>query len=403
MMFKCDKDFKRFLESCFPLFSWVIVFITVIALSSCVEQAVSQDLTIIAPQQSLTVPQTSLSIVEVSPPEIIQELRADLSVHQPQVKILTPQADEVLSEDAIAVKLQVRDLQIFQNPKWKLGPHLHLILDNQPYISIYNLDQPLVLPNLSPGTHTLRVFAVYPWDESFKNEGAYAQTTFHILTKTDDNNPDPLLPLLTYNLPQDTYGAEPILVDYYLTNAPLHAVALDNPDDKFSNWRIRTTVNGESFTADRWHSIYLKGFKSGKNWIKLEFLDNQGNPIKNVLGTTTRLITYKPDGQDTLAKIIRKELTVDQVRGIVDEKYAEHAPDTTKVPEVQIPEIQVPEIKAPPVPQAQPEEQPTPKLEVPETPKVESTPFVKPTPTIIPEVEESPGLQPQPKEQASKK
>jgi hypothetical protein len=243
-MFKCDKDFKRFLESCFPLFSWVIVFITVIALSSCVEQAVSQDLTIIAPQQSLTVPQTSLSIVEVSPPEIIQELRADLSVHQPQVKILTPQADEVLSEDAIAVKLQVRDLQIFQNPKWKLGPHLHLILDNQPYISIYNLDQPLVLPNLSPGTHTLRVFAVYPWDESFKNEGAYAQTTFHILTKTDDNNPDPLLPLLTYNLPQDTYGAEPILVDYYLTNAPLHAVALDNPDDKFSNWRIRTTVNG---------------------------------------------------------------------------------------------------------------------------------------------------------------
>ena len=34
--------------------------------------------------------------------------------------------------------------------------HLNLILDNQPYTSIYDLHQPLAIANLSPGTHTLK-------------------------------------------------------------------------------------------------------------------------------------------------------------------------------------------------------------------------------------------------------
>jgi hypothetical protein len=151
-----------------------------------------------------------------------------------------------------------------QRPRSGLGPHLHVILDNQPYQAVYDLDKPLVFEDLPPGTHTLRVFRLPPWHESFKNEGAYAQTTFHIFTKTTDNNPDPALPLLTYSRPTGSYGAEPIMLDFYLTNAPLHLVAQESADDDIADWRIRVTANGQSFVLDRWQPVYLKGFKRGK-------------------------------------------------------------------------------------------------------------------------------------------
>jgi hypothetical protein len=90
-----------------------------------------------------------------------------LEGYQPQVSILSPQVDEILPDNIVKVKLQVKDLPIFKDPQWQLGPYLHLILDNQPYIAVYDVNQPVVLSDLSPGTHTLRVFASRPWHESF--------------------------------------------------------------------------------------------------------------------------------------------------------------------------------------------------------------------------------------------
>lgn len=260
------------------------------------------------------------NISEVSPPAAIQQLGQDLD-YQPQVKILSPQPDEVLQDDTVTARFQVQDLPIFKNPELDNGLHLDVILDNQPSVHIYDLNQPLVLPDLTPGTHTLRVFASRPWDESFKNDGAYAQTTFHIFTKTDDNNPSPTQPLLTYNSPQGSYGAEPILLDFYLTNAPLHLVAQENPQDEIADWRIRCTINGNSFVIDHWEFIYLQGFKPGKNWVQLEFLDEQGNPLKNAFNNTVRVINYEPKGKDTLSKLIRGELSADAARGMIDPNY----------------------------------------------------------------------------------
>lgn len=271
--------------------------------------------------RSVNTSQRSGSIAEVSPPAVIQELRQSLEIYQPQVAILSPQADQVLQEGTLTAQFQVQDLPLFKNQELDMGPHLHVILDNQPYIAVYDLSKPLEFPDLSPGTHTLRVFASRPWHESFKNEGAYAQTTFHVFTKTEDNNPDLTQPLLTYSRPKGSYGAEPILMDFYLTNAPLHLVAQENSKDDIADWRIRCTINGNSFVLDRWQPIYLKGFKPGENWVQLEFLDEKGNSIKNVFNNTARLITYEPKGKDTLSKLIRGELTAAEARGIVDQNY----------------------------------------------------------------------------------
>jgi hypothetical protein len=354
----------------------LIILLLVLSITSCGEKAVSQEVSVGYKEKPQPISQ---QFSEVSPPAVIQELRSLLDIYQPQVTILTPQADEVLQDDKVTVRLQVKDLPIFKDPKLDLGPHLHVILDNQQDISVYDLNQPLVLPDLSPGTHTLRVFASRPWDESFKNEGAYAQTTFHIFTKTDDNNPDAGLPLLTYNRPQGSYGAEPILLDFYLTNAPLHLVASYNPNNEIADWRIRCTINGESFVLDRWQAIYLKGFKPGKNWVKLEFLDDKGNVVKNVFNSTIRLIAYEPKGKDTLSKIVRGELSAEQVRSIVDQNYtakpttpeAIPAPTVEKTPETKVEEQPVnktesPESSQPKQIEPQPKETPTSEPTIPE-------------------------------------
>jgi hypothetical protein len=305
---------------------------------------------------------------EVNTPDAIAKLAPTLEKYHPQVQILRPQADEVLSDDRVTVKLQVNDLPLFQNPELGLGNHLHVILDKQTYQGVFDLTQPLVFKNLAAGTHSLRVFAARPWHESFKNEGAYAQTTFHVLTKTAENNPNPQQPLLTYSRPTGTYSAEPIMLDYYLSNAPSHLVAKES-DGSLTDWRIRATVNGQQFIIDRWAPIYLQGFKLGKNWVKLELVDDRGNPMPNVYNDTTSILTYNPQTKDTLAKLVRGELNPNLAMSLVD-------------PNFQAPAIPTPVISAPPL---TPPPTPSPIIE-PAPSVVKSTPTPIPAPTITPPI-----------------
>jgi len=266
------------------------------------------------------------NLTEVAPPGAIQNLRPALDGYQPQVFILNPKQNQVLEDDKVLVQFQVKDLPIFKDAALGLGAHLHVLLDNQTYQAVYDTSKPLTFDNLAPGTHTLRAFASRPWHESFKNEGAFAQTTFHVFTKTQDNSPNSNLPLLTYSRPQGTYGAEPIMVDFYLTNAPLHLIARETKKDDIADWRIRCTINGSSFILDQWQPIYLKGFKPGKNWVQLEFLDENGDPVKNTFNNTARVITYEPGGKDTLSKLVRGEILAADAQGLVDPNYKPPAP-----------------------------------------------------------------------------
>ncbi|NKB15967.1 MAG: hypothetical protein HC774_02105 [Sphingomonadales bacterium] len=308
---------------------------------------------------------------------------------------------ETLSDTSVAVQLQVKDLPIYKDAKLGLGPHLHVFLDEDNYQAVYDVSQPLVLKDLKPGTHTIRVFASRPWHESFKNDGAFAQVTFNILTATQDDQPNPNLPLLTYSRPQGSYGAEPIMLDYYLTNAPLHLVADD--DKTVRDWRVKATIDGNSFILDKWQPIYLKGFQPGQNWAQLEFVDAKGNSIPNVFNNTVKLFDYTPDGDDSLAKLVRGELTAAEAMGIVDPNYVppvakpvapeakpevakpaiakpaigkQVAPAPTlippigapaKTPEVKAPEVKAPAVKAPEVkvPQVKAPEVKAPEVKIP--------------------------------------
>ena len=196
--------------------------------------------------------------------------------------------------------------------------------------------------------------------------------------KTQDNNPDPAQPLLTYSRPKGSYGAEPILLDFYLTNAPLHLVAQEDPKDDIADWRVRCTVNGSSFVVDRWEPLYLKGFKPGKNWVQLEFLDEQGNSVKNVFNNTARLITYEPKGKDTLSKLVRGEISATEARRIVDPNYTAE-------------EVPVPAPILAPTPTLSPSPTPTPSEALPTVSKTEE------------KAEEAPALQEEPESEIEAK
>ncbi|MEO0356567.1 MAG: hypothetical protein AAF268_17225, partial [Cyanobacteria bacterium P01_A01_bin.3] len=146
--------------------------------------------------------QTSVGSVKTVPvPAEIAKLDRYMDSYRPKVAIVSPRADEVLQDTQVSVRFNVQDYPLFKDEELGLGPNVHVILDNQPYIAHYDANQPLLLTDLEPGTHTLRVFAARPWHESFKNREAYAQTTFHVFTKTEEYAPQPQLPVLTYSSP----------------------------------------------------------------------------------------------------------------------------------------------------------------------------------------------------------
>ncbi len=328
--------------------------------------------------EAVSKPQATLT--EVAPPAIFEELRQTLDNYQPQVSIISPKNGDVIDDTRVDIEVDVKDYPLFKNEELGLGPHLHVILDNEPYRAVYTAEKPIVFEDLDPGTHTIRMFASRPWHESFKNEGAYAQVTFHLFTETGDNAPNAEQPLLTYSRPKGTYGAEPILLDYYLTNAPIR---LGEEDDTAINpasqrdWRVRATINGERFILDNWLPVYLEGFEVGQNWIKLELLDGDGNLIDNAFNTAARLFTYQPEGEDTLSQLVRGELTAAEARGIVDADY-------------QVP-VEEPEEKE----TVTEEETPAEAVE-PETPPEESTPEETVTEEETPvEVEEESAAEPE--------
>lgn len=273
------------------------------------------------------------ALTEVSPPETIQQLKPFLAVYEPQVHIAQPQAASVLDETSVEVVLQVKNLPLYKDADLALGPHLHMFLDDRPYQPVYDVTTPITLTDLAPGTHTLRVLAVRPWNESFKNAGAYDQVTFSVFTPSPQNTPDPSQLLLTYGEPQGRYGTEPILLDFYLTNAPLHLIA--EKDETIADWRLRCTINGESFVFDRWQPIYLQGFHPGINWIKLEAIDEDGTPLDNVFNTAVRTIDYTPGGEDSLSQLIRGEIALAQARAILGPNDTPATPKTDLEPAIE--------------------------------------------------------------------
>jgi hypothetical protein len=142
---------------------------------------------------------------------------------------------------------------------------------------------------------------------------------------------------------------------------------------------------------DQWQPIWLKGFKPGRNWVQLELIDESGNPIDNRFNNTVRIIDYQPGGSDTLSRLVRGELDIKDVAGIIDPTYAPPAPPEPEAEPAATPQPEnaAPEALAPPPAEASGAET------QPEAPAPESGP--QPAPSLAePSAEKSSAEPPAP-------
>jgi hypothetical protein len=313
-------------------------------------------------------PAWAANLREVAPPAVISQL-APAASSTPQIYIVSPRSDEVLPNGNVNINLQVTGLTVFKNAALGLGPHLHLLLDGSPHKSIYDLSQPITLADLSPGTHTLQLLATKPWNEAWKNPGAFAEVTFHVLAKSIDS-PSPNTPRLIYS-PPSLIGAEPFLLDFQITNPPSHRDP-QHPQRSINDWRVRATINNQSFEVDQWQPYYLQGLNPGANLIKLEYLDKTGQ----VLDSSIRIVSYQPNGQDGAARLLRNEVPLGSAISLFDP----NSRAITVVP------VQTPIATAPsPLPSTMPVAPSQPVAIAPAAPTPISPQPVKTTPANTPE------------------
>jgi hypothetical protein len=247
------------------------------------------------------------NIEEVSSPVEIQQLRRSLSSQAPQVKIVGLKPDATIEQTTASIRFEVDDFPIFQDPELALGPHLTVLLDDQPYADVYDAKQSITFTDLKAGTHRVQVFASTPWNESLKTPGAFDQLSFNVFAPTQANRGAADQPRLIYSQPQGEYGAEPILLDYILTPT----LAQTQP-----NMKVQVTVNGNSFVTEEQPPIYLTGFKSGTNWVKVEVLGSNGRAIAPP-SEIIQLVTLKTGGTDTLSKLTRGDLDAKDAAQII--------------------------------------------------------------------------------------
>jgi hypothetical protein len=251
----------------------------------------------------------------------------------PKLKIVEPREGATINGSTVRLKLNLTSDKGYKpgkDPATGMGPHIHVILDNQPYEAYYNLDQPFELRNVSEGKHTIRVFASRPWHESYKTEGNFQIVTFTVKSGGDASKPtttntgqvmansnagktananttaapaegkdmaassagdvDPKKPLLTYSRPKGEYkgpDAESIMIDFFLTNVKLVGDG--------GEYRVRYSVDGgEAKMLDKWQPIWLTGWTNGKHTVKLELVDKNGTVVANGdYNSTTREITVQ--------------------------------------------------------------------------------------------------------------
>jgi hypothetical protein len=251
---------------------------------------------------------------EVERPQKISEMAAQRGEQEsaaPALRVISPANGSTVNSSTVRVKLEIAgDLKGYMpgmDPATKMGNHIHVILDNQPYEAYYNLGQEFELRNVSDGEHTLRFFPSRPWHESYKNAGAFQMVRFTV-TATNTNQMvanapaaegkdmqpstagavDAAKPLLTYSRPKGEYkgaDAEAIMIDFWLSNARLTGDG--------GEYRVRYSVDGgEAKFIDKWQPVWLSGWSEGKHTVKLELVDKNGNVVDNGgYNSTSREIT----------------------------------------------------------------------------------------------------------------
>lgn len=147
-----------------------------------------------------------------------------------------------------------------------LGPHLVVQLDDQEPLRISSAEAAanVAMPALRPGSHRVTVYAARPWGEAVKAPGASAQIRLNRVARNAAELPASGSAQLIAASPDALQQIEPVLIDWLLLDAPLQNLRGDD-----ARWRLRISVNGDSFLVDRqtpYGSRALNGAATRCSW-----------------------------------------------------------------------------------------------------------------------------------------
>ena len=307
---------------------------------------------------------------EVAPPGAVQQLQEALALRRPQVTIEAPRDGANLPAGPIKLSLQVRDWPLVDAGELGLGPHVVVQVDDLPAIRLSGLE--LELPSLSPGSHRITAYAARPWGEAVKSPGAWSQIRVHRVTANPLAIPQPGTPQLLPVSPADLAGSEPLLLDWLLLDAPLQGLR-----DNDGSWRLRVSVNGDSFLVDQNSPLWLKGWQPGSNSLLLELVNGLGEPLNPPFNSLVREVVLDPS----------KPGLGWQKGRLAEGELAQLLGTAPPLPPAQTPSQPEPE------PELELEPEPEPELELEPEPMPELEPESEPEPEPVGEPEPVPAPQ----------
>ena len=213
--------------------------------------------------------------------------RATPSNAKVTIRISEPAEQQVVPGTDVIVK--------FKAQNWTTSPagkHFHVILDQQVFQDHYTTD-PIVLKNVSPGAHVIRLFPVHAWHETVKQQNAIAIVSFYVKEKSGSFPIDKSKPMMIYSAPAGEHSAdekisgqphEGILVDWFLHNVSMGSKA---------GYYVQISVDGNVLMSMKeWRPHYVQGLQPGTHRIKLELLKN-GTPLTDNGNSTEHTITVR--------------------------------------------------------------------------------------------------------------
>ena len=227
------------------------------------------------------IPPSAGRLQEVAPPGAVQEIKRRLSNRRPQLRLLSPKADSITNSSTLELTLAIEDWPVSRDPELGIGPHIAIQVDDRPLIRLDQLDDNVLkiqLNDLTPGSHRFAAWAAYPWGEAIKSAGASLQWQLHQWQRLEGTQPKANEPWLAPNPITEQINRQPLLIDWLLWNAPLQ-----NLRDGDAQWRVRISLDGDSFLADRQDALWLKGNGSSSGaTLQMELLDGRGEPLQPV-------------------------------------------------------------------------------------------------------------------------
>jgi hypothetical protein len=227
---------------------------------------------------------------EVAPPLAVQQLQEALEGRRPRLEILSPADGALLPEGPWTLRLQVEDWPLVDAGPLGLGPHVVVQLDGDPPLPL--TDTSTTMRPLEPGSHRLTVYAARPWGEAVKSPGAQRQIRLHRVAANPLSQPAPGSPQLIAVSPRGTAAGTPLLLDWLLLEAPLQNLRSGD-----ASWRLRVSLNGDSFLVDQQTPLWLEGWRSGSNAIQLDLLDGLGEPLNPPFNSLVTEVTLQPGAE----------------------------------------------------------------------------------------------------------